>query len=140
MLGFVKADGSGDIAGLGMTIDRALGAAGYFREVAGVAHLSRIGALNRVQAWSMFERDIGTRRERAWSRGQAGAIQSAGEFRATRAGRALTDRPSATIDGDDSELTPAFRADLAKIARGRADARADARAAADYDDVPLDRF
>jgi len=140
MLGFLKADGSGDIAGLGFVIDRALGAAGYFREVAGVAHLSRIGALNAGQAWFMFARDLETRRERAWSRGQAGSIQSAGEFRATRAGRPLADRPSATIDGDDPTTTPAFRADLAKIARNRAEARAAARAAADHDDSPMDRF
>jgi hypothetical protein len=124
-----------------MTIDRDLGAAGYFREFVASVHLCYHGALNRDQASTMLERLIESRTERAWSRGQVGAIRSAGEFRVTRTGRPLVDAPSASIDSE-SELTPAFRRGLATIAEKQAAAKARADAAVNGDVVnrPLNRY
>jgi len=132
MLGLMRVDGTPSLSDLGSIVDGALLQFGYYDGVARWHHQACTGLMDFDSCWLWRQAELARRRQ--FEQGRPGSPARLGE---TRFGREANYRPH--ID-EASELTPAFRADLAKIARGRADARAAARAAAAHDDAPLNRF
>jgi len=132
MLGLMRVDGTPSLADLGSIIDGALLQFGYYDGVARWHHQACTGLMDFDSCWLWRQSELSRRRQ--FEQGRPGSPARLGE---TRFGREASYRPHvATAE----ELTPAFKFDLVKIAQRREAARAAARAAADHDDAPMDRF